>query len=109
MDNKLVDKFDKTQSEIAKVEAEIVNSTAKLQKQLTTLKEQDKNIRLAIKEAMEKHSVKKIETDRVAITYVAPSERRGLDVKKLKEEKPKVYEQYEKITNVSASIRIKEL
>lgn len=107
MDNKLINKFDKTQKEIEQIEAQIVKATAGLQKKLTTLKEQDAKVREEIKSAMEKHDVKKFETDTVTITYVAPSERVGIDTKKLKEEQPKVWDKYSKVTQVKSSIRIK--
>lgn len=107
MDTKLVKKFNETQAEIAKVEAEVMKATTTLQTKLKTLREQDVAVRAAIKEAMEKNNVKKFESDNLTITYIAPGVRKGLDATKLKFEAPGIYDKYVKETPVAASIRIK--
>lgn len=107
MDSKLVAKFNKTQTEIAKVEAQVLQATADLQRKLTTLREQDMKVREAIKESMEKHNVKKFEGKDLTITYIAPSVRNGFDGAKFKEDHPDMYEEYKKATPIKASIRIK--
>lgn len=107
MDNKLVQKLDKTQTEIAKVEQEIAAQTVSLQKKLTTLKEQDSEVRKAILEAMQKHDVKKFENDNMTITYIAPTKRKGIDSAKLESMHPKIYQQVLKYTDVRPSVRIK--
>jgi len=107
MDTKLVEKFNKTQSQIAKIEAQVLEATAALQKKLGTLREQDTALRAAIKEAMEDNNIKKFESDSLVITYVAPTVRKGLDTARLKAEAPDVYDEYLKESPVSSSIRIK--
>lgn len=107
MDNKLFSQLTTTQSEIAKVEAEIMKKTAALQKTLVSLKEKDTQVRSAIKEAMIKNNVKKFENDLMTITLVEESTRKTLDSKLLKEEAPGIYDKYVKETKVAASVRIK--
>lgn len=106
MDNKLIQKFDKTQTEIAKVEKQIMQQTVDLQNKLSTLKEQDSEVRQAIKEAMEKHDVKKFENDNMTITYIAPTKRKGIDSSKLEQMHPKIYKQVLKFSDVKSSVRI---
>lgn len=43
------------------------------------------------------------------LVYVAPSKRNTLDSKKLKEEEPEIAKKYNKVTSVSACIRIEEV
>lgn len=106
MDTKLVKKLDNTQSEIAKIQAQIIEATVPLQNKLVTLKEQDKKVREAILEAMKKNNVKSFESDRVKITYIAPTKRKGFDAKRLESDDPKLYAKYVKYTDVKDSIRI---
>lgn len=107
MDNKLVKQFDETQNEISKIESQIVEQTANLQKKLSTLREQDSKLRAAIKESMERNEIKKFENDVFSVTYVAGTTRTSFDSKKFKADHPKTYEKYTKESNVSSSVRIK--
>ena len=107
MDDKLIQKFSQTQSDIAETEAKIMEQTTALQTKLATLKKIDTEIRGNIKEAMEKYDVKKFENDNLAITYIAPTTRTGLDTGRLKEEQPTLYEEYKKVSPVKSSVRIK--
>jgi hypothetical protein len=43
------------------------------------------------------------------ITYVSPSVRHTIDSKKLKEEEPDLAKKYEKITNVSATVKLETI
>ena len=56
---------------------------------------------------MEENGILKLETNAVAITYVAPTTRETLDTKELRKDFPEVYDAYAKISPVKASIRIK--
>ena len=69
--------------------------------------EKDKELKSAIKEAMKNNEVKKFENDVISLTYVAPFTRRSLDIEKLKEEKPELWETYIKTTKVKDSLKIK--
>lgn len=63
-------------------------------------------MRQAIMLAMENNGLKSFENDNLKITYVAPSTRKSLDSTRLKLELPDIYEQYLKINNTKASLRI---
>ncbi len=55
---------------------------------------------------MKENGITKFENDNIAITYIAPYEKQGIDSKKLKEEEPKIYEKYLKSSKVKESIKI---
>lgn len=56
---------------------------------------------------MEANNIKKWETENILVTYVAPTERKSVDSTRLKAEKPEVYNEYSKVSEVKSSIRIK--
>lgn len=107
MDKKLVKEFTTTTMAIAKIEQQISKSVAQFKEQLSSLREKEADLHTAIKEAMEKSSVTKFENDVLKITYIGPSVRNNVDVARLKEEKPDVYNSYIKQSTVKSSIRIK--
>lgn len=55
---------------------------------------------------MKENGITKFENDNIAIAYIAPYEKQGIDSKKLKEEEPKIYEKYLKSSKVKESIKI---
>lgn len=98
--------LDENKNEIAV----LANQIEKLEIQLHQYKElekQYKNMKEELYNAMEKHNIKKFETDNIIITRVLPSTRESIDSKKLKEEQPTVFEQYKKISQINGSVRIK--
>lgn len=107
MELKLIEKFKSTQLDITKVEQDISKATVVLQKKLLKLREQDNEIRGAIKKAMEDSNTKTFENDFLKITYVAPSVRKSIDTTKLKEFEPKIYDKYLRESPISSSVRIK--
>jgi predicted phage-related endonuclease len=89
------------------VENKITQAIAGFQEELATLKERDENLRDELKVAMKANDVKKFENDFLSITYIAESQRVTIDTKKLKEEKPDLWNEYSKTTDVKDSVRIK--
>lgn len=89
------------------LQSKIMEATAQLQEQLQSVQAREQEVRDAIKKAMEANNVKKFENDRLSITYIAESERVGIDMDRLRTEKPNVVKEYQKITKVKPSIRIK--
>lgn len=77
-----------------------------LKKKIAEHEERKKAIMDALCETMEATGTKSYEGERVKITYVAPCEKKTIDAKKLKEEKPEIYESYLKTTMQKASVRI---
>lgn len=107
MSNALVEKFEKNQQQIAKLNREIEAAVGKQVAKKQELEEQNANMRQAILEAMEANGVTKFDGDLITITYVAPTERTTFDSKKFQEERPKTYAKYTRKTQVKASIRLK--
>lgn len=56
---------------------------------------------------MEKKNIIKIDTEVLAVTYVAPHDKETLDSKAIKEELPDIYDTYCKLSPVKASLRVK--
>lgn len=89
------------------VQQEITAQVAQFQNELNGYQERDKELRAAMKAAMEATGGKPYEDDNIKVIYVKPTTRVGVDAVKLQLEQPDVYEQYKKVTNVSGSVRIK--
>lgn len=88
----------------------IANQVSKLELQLAQMKDIEnkyKELKNRLYDAMEQYDVKKFETDHVTITRILPSERKSIDSKRLKEERPDVAAEYEKVSKVAGSVRIK--
>ena len=93
--------------EISEVETEINLRIASLKEELDNLKQKDQDLREALKEAMKSEGIKKYESDFITVTYVPESNRTTIDTKRLKDEKPELWNEYSKTTPVSDSVRIK--
>lgn len=89
------------------LDAETSNKIADFEREIKRLKEAEDKLKEAILAEMESKNIIKLETDTLNITYVAPTVRETLDSKTLKEELPDIYDEYVKITNVKASIRLR--
>lgn len=89
-------------NELADTEALI----KKIEDQKKQAEEEAKVLREKLLEAMEKHSIKSFENDKIKLTYVAPTTRSTIDSKRLKEELPDIAEQYTKTSEVKATLKI---
>jgi hypothetical protein len=107
MSNTLITKFEKNMNAMAKINAKIEREVGFQLQELETLKEQDKNMRVAILEAMEANDVNKFDGNLITITRVKATTRTTFDSKKFAEERPKTHAKYLKTGNVKASIRLK--
>lgn len=67
---------------------------------------QAKEMRQSLMKAMEKANISNFENDHIKITYVAPTVRKSIDSTRLKKEQPSIYDEYQKESNVKASLRI---
>lgn len=94
-------------TELLAVENKITAAIAQFQEELATLKKRDENLRDELKVAMKANGLKKFENDFLAITYVPETERTTIDTKRLKEEKPDLWNEYSKTSPVKDSVRIK--
>ncbi|MEK6884163.1 MAG: hypothetical protein AABY22_31325 [Nanoarchaeota archaeon] len=107
LDNNLIQSFVENSKEIQIIEEKISSVVANFKKELEEKNKQLENIRESIKVAMRDSDVKKFENDVISLTYVAPTTRKSIDTDKLKEEKPELWEEYSKVSEVKDSIRIK--
>ena len=85
---------------------ETQNKILSIEKQLTELKKAEELLKSALLEEMTKRNIKKIETERLVITYVDESTRETFDSKRFKEEHKVMYDQYARISPTKAYIKI---
>lgn len=76
-----------------------------LQKQFET---KEKELKEALLNYMETNGIYSLKTDKIEVSYVRPTTRNSFDSARFKEEQKDLYEQYQKSTQVKASVRIKE-
>lgn len=95
------------ENDIAILDIETSNKIAEFEKQVKTIKEQEEQLKQKILEEMENKGILQIKTDNLTISYVAPTIRETFDSKKFKEEHPRQYDKYIKVSDVKSSIRIK--
>ena len=105
--NELVTKFEDNQQAIAKLNKQIEAEVGHFLTKKATLEEQNKNMRVAILEAMEANDVDKYDGDLIRITRVKATTRTTFDSKKFAEERPKTYAKFLRTSPVKASIRLK--
>lgn len=89
--------------EIQKEAVEKLRNFQKLKLQMDLI---EKEIKEGVKQAMETLGKKSFAIEGLAVTYKAPTTRKSLDSKKLKEELPDIYEEYLKESNVSSSVTL---
>ena len=70
------------------------------------LEDQEKQLKQKLVEAMEAYGVKSFENDLIKMTYVAPTTRSTIDSARLKKDHPDIVEQYTKVSDVAASVRV---
>lgn len=78
-----------------------------LEKKAKEIKEAQDLLKAKLLEAMEQNEIKKIESEELTITYVAPTERESFDSKKFRDDNPDMYDDYVKFSKVKSSVRIK--
>lgn len=84
----------------------LMKNIADLDRQKKALEEQDKQVREALKKAMDDFGIKSFENDILKVTFVAETTRTSIDSAKLKKDHPDIAEKYSKTSKVSASVRI---
>lgn len=110
IDNDLIKGLQTTSKQISELELaiqeKIASTVGDMQTQLQSLKDKDQKMRLSIKKAMEDSGIKKFDSEYLSVTYVAPTTRKGFDSAWFKKEQSDIYGKYEKVSDVSASVRI---
>ena len=92
---------------VALLDAQTAVKIAEFERKIKEIKEAEDALKAAILEEMEGKNILSIKTSDMTISYIGPSDRETLDSKRLKEEKPEIYDEYVKISPVKSSIRIK--
>lgn len=88
------------------VAEEFTKEYAEFQKQVAKMDMKIKEIKEALKEAMEKHDLTGYEDEFIKVSYRKPSQRVTVDSKRLKDELPDVYIEYSKVSDVASSVSI---
>lgn len=83
-----------------------INKITQLIKMKKQMDDQEKELKATLVKAMEHYGVKSFENDLIKMTYVAPTTRSTIDSTRLKKDHPDIVEQYSKISNVAASVRV---
>ena len=99
----------KYQEAVAKLETaalEVMKTIKTIAQQKEKLDEADKAARQQLADAMAKYGVKSFENSILKVTYIPASTKTTIDSKKLKAEKPAIYQQYSKTSMVKDSVRI---
>ena len=86
---------------------EVSRKLAEFERMAEEIKAQQKELKDKILAEMEERGILKIETDELAITYIAESSRETFDSKAFRKDNPDLYDEYVKISTVSASVRLK--
>ena len=84
-----------------------INTIVTIEKEIAKLKEMQDNYKKILLEQMEENNVMKIDIPELTITRTLPTQRETLDSKLLREEKPDVYDEYVKFSEVKSSLRVK--
>ena len=80
---------------------------AEFERQAKQIKAKQDELKQRILAEMEEHGILKIDTDELTITYVAETSRETFDSKAFRKDNPDLYDEYVKISTVSASVRMK--
>ena len=89
-----------------KTQLATLNAIADLTTQKKALEEQEKSMKAALFEAMEKYGIKKFESDVLNLTYVAPTVSHGIDTAKLKKRYPEAAADCAKDTPKAGYVKI---
>jgi regulator of replication initiation timing len=80
---------------------------AEFERQVKEIEAKQKELKKRILEEMEANGILSVETDELTITYIAPTSRESFDSKAFRKDNPDLYDDYVKISQVSASVRMK--
>lgn len=94
-----------TEQEESKI-VSIKNALEAIAKQKALLEQQEEELKKFLLQKMQEDKVYQVDNALFKITYVAPFERKSIDLNRLKQEMPTLYEEYQKITTSKPSVRI---
>lgn len=102
-----MDKLIRIEQNTALLNPNVSSKLAEFERMAKEIKAKQDELKQRILAEMEMHGILKIETDELTITYVAPTSRETFDSKAFRKDNPDLYDEYVKITDVSASVRMK--
>ena len=102
-----MDKLIRMEQNTALLNPEISSKLAEFERMAKEIKAKEDELKQRILAEMEEHGILKIETDELIINYVAGTFRETFDSKTFRKRHPHLYDEYVKISTVSASVRMK--
>lgn len=87
-------------------ELALVQAITQIELQKKQLEEQSKAMREQLLNAMEQYGVIKFDNGNLKVTYIAPTTRSTIDSTRLKKEMPEIAQQFTKVSQVKATIKI---
>ena len=96
----------KEASTVELIAQDTINLIAQLKTQELEIKAKMETLNEKLREAMQANNVEKWQNDRFIVTLSKDSETTTLDTAKLKKEKPELYNQYSKITQLKGALKI---
>ena len=102
-----MDKLIKIENNTALLNPEVSRQLAEFERMAEEIKAKQKELKDKILLEMEERGIIKIETDELAINYVAAYSKETFDSKAFRKDNPDLYDEYVKIGTVSASVRMK--
>jgi hypothetical protein len=97
----------KIENKTALLAPETAEKIVRFETAMKRLKEQEDELKQAILAEMEAKNIIKLDTDELVINYIASTDRETFDSKAFRSEHADLYDQYVKLTQVKASIRVK--
>ena len=92
---------------VALLDAGVSDMIADFERKINAIKKSEDALRERILEEMEKKGIKKVETDKMTVTYKAPYDKETFQSKEFRANHPDLYDEYIKITSVKSSVTIK--
>ena len=86
---------------------EVSRKLAEFERMAADIKAKQDELKKCILDEMEQNGILKLETDDLTITYIAPTSRETFDSKAFRKDNPDLYDEYIRISDVSASVRMK--
>lgn len=97
----------KIENGCALLRKDVENQILEFEKLAKEVKEKEDDLKKAILKEMESCAILKVETEKLRISYVAPTDRETFDKKAFHSRYPTIYDKYVKMTPVKASVRVK--
>lgn len=102
-----MDKLVKVEGSTVTILPEVLEEMKRLHQTRVQLEMKEEEIKHALLAAMKQNNVKQFKNNVFTVTYKNPSTRKTFDSKRLKEELPDIYEEFEKETSVKATVLLR--